>query len=139
MGVFKLNKQLQKDSHLIGRLDKSYILLMKNSLVPWIVIVPEVNETEFYEIENREQQKLLQQINIMSRFLSADFKTDKINVATIGNVVKQMHIHIVGRFENDYCWPGVVWGAKEMTAYADNEVERIKILMGEKIEGLAIC
>ena len=75
----------------------------------------------------------------MSRFLSADFKTDKINVATIGNVVKQMHIHIVGRFENDYCWPGVVWGAKEMTAYADNEVERIKILMGEKIEGLAIC
>jgi len=122
MKAFKINEQLARDCHQLATLNGSHILLMNNSQVPWLVIVPEVSETEFYEIESSQQQIILQQINLLSKFIKQEFEIDKLNVATIGNIVKQMHIHIVGRNKNDYCWPGVVWGADESKPYLEAAV-----------------
>jgi diadenosine tetraphosphate (Ap4A) HIT family hydrolase len=92
MDEFKINKQLMHDCYKLGALGSSHILLMNNSLLPWLVIVPEVQATEFFDIEDAQQQIILQQINQLSRFISKEFKTDKLNIASPGNIVKQMHI-----------------------------------------------
>lgn len=134
MVQFKLDEKLAQGCHMLGKLQTSHILLMNNSLVPWIVIVPEVNEAEFFQIEEAMQQTILKQINQLSEFISEQYNTDKLNVATIGNIVKQMHIHIVGRHKDDYCWPGVVWGASTKEAYGLDEVEKIKKALLLKIE-----
>jgi len=139
MSEFKINEQLMQDCHKLGTLKSNHILLMNNSLVPWIIIVPEVNVIEFFDIEETQQQTILQQINQLSKFIKSEYKVDKINVATIGNVVKQMHIHVVGRFENDYCWPGVVWGESGKEFYADSEVLKIKQNIQSKIENFKSC
>ena len=139
MSEFRINEQLIQDCHQLGTLNSNHILLMNNSLVPWIIIVPEVSCIEFFDIETSQQQIILQQINQLSGFIKTEYKTDKINVATIGNVVKQMHIHIVGRFENDYCWPGVVWGASAKELYSDAQVLKFKHNLQLQIEGFKSC
>lgn len=137
MENFKLNDQLAKDCHELGFIDNSRILLMNNSLVPWLVIVPEVQETELYKLNELQQKKIVQQINILSEFIQTQYKTDKINVASIGNMVRQMHIHVVGRFETDYCWPGVVWGAKENEPYTLENIDEIKNRLGKNIHSFS--
>lgn len=126
MKNFHINEQLARDCHQLAVVYDCHILLMNNSLVPWIIIVPEIEETEFFEIEDSQQQKILKLINQLSKFIKQEYKVDKLNVATIGNVVKQMHIHIVGRNNNDYCWPGVVWGADGCQPYIEEEVLTLK-------------
>ena len=97
-------------------------------------MVPETSAIDFFEIENSQQQIILQNINTLSAVLKKEYQADKINVATIGNIVKQMHIHIVARHENDYCWPGVVWGAEGKKAYTENDVLKLKQLLQSEIE-----
>ena len=138
MSGFKIAEQLAQDCHYLGKTQSSHILLMKNSLVPWLVIVPEVNESELFQIESSQQLQILQHINHISKVIKEEFKVDKINVASIGNIVKQMHIHIVGRFENDYCWPGVVWGATGKDEYDDESILKFKLLLKSKIKDFQI-
>ncbi len=126
MNNFKLDEQLKKDCIVLGKMKTSQLLLLNNALVPWFILVPEVNKFEFFELETKIQQTLLEEINELSRFLKKEFKTDKINIATIGNIVQQLHIHIVGRNKNDYCWPGVVWGAEGKKDYSEIEITDIK-------------
>ncbi|MDH5693130.1 MAG: HIT family protein [Gammaproteobacteria bacterium] len=129
---FKLDERLQQDCILIEEQDEFIVLLMNNALVPWIVLVPKTTETEFYQLEPSLQQTCLEKVNRYSRFLKDELQVDKINVATIGNIVSQMHIHIVGRRTTDPAWPGVVWGMKEKRAYTENEHAK----MSKKIQRL---
>lgn len=126
MNNFKLNEQLKKDCIELGKMKVSRLLLFNNSLAPWFILVPEVEVYEFYELDIKIQQSILQETNALSRFLKQQMKVDKINIATIGNIVKQLHIHVVGRNKNDYCWPNVVWGAKGKQIYTDYEIKSIK-------------
>lgn len=121
-----LDPRLVNDSYLMGTWGKSQLLLIRNALYPWFVIVPETKETEFYLIESSQQLELLEQINILSGFIKSHFNSEKLNVATIGNVVSQMHIHVVGRRSDDSGWPGVVWGRPEFLGYEADEVESIR-------------
>ncbi len=125
MSEFILDSRLQTDCHKLGQIDNSLLLLMDNSLVPWLILVPMVQETELHELERDTQLQVLDQINILSAFLKAEFPVEKLNVAAIGNIVRQLHIHIVGRSEQDFCWPNVVWGASERQAYPKERVTRI--------------
>jgi diadenosine tetraphosphate (Ap4A) HIT family hydrolase len=122
MSDFVLDSRLQSDCHKLGRIGDSLLLLMDNSLVPWLILVPMVDETEFHELEWDTQLQLLDQINLLSGYLKLEFPVDKLNVAAIGNIVRQMHIHIVGRSEQDFCWPNVVWGAGERQTYDRHQV-----------------
>ena len=136
MKVQQIDSRLLNDCHVLGKLEVSYLLLMNNANVPWFILVPETEQTEYYLLSDELQKSLNNEINWMSEFISAEYHPDKLNVATIGNVVKQMHVHIVGRAENDYCWPNVVWGVKADKSYPEEAVEAIKQRLLFRLDGL---
>jgi diadenosine tetraphosphate (Ap4A) HIT family hydrolase len=125
--IFQLHEQLQKDCYVLGRLDASQVLLLDNALVPWFILVPETDAVEFHNLDSDIQLRVLQEINQLSAWVEQGFTVDKLNVAMIGNKVPQMHIHVIGRNRNDYCWPGVVWAATEKQPYQAAEVDRIRV------------
>jgi diadenosine tetraphosphate (Ap4A) HIT family hydrolase len=106
---------------------------MDNALVPWFILVPQTDVTEFHELSQETQLLLMEQINLISTYLKQEQSVDKVNVAAIGNIVRQMHIHVVGRTESDYCWPSVVWGAEGGRPYSEHELQEIS---GSIIKGL---
>lgn len=130
---FNLDPQLDNDCFVLGHLKTSRLLLLNNSLVPWFILVPDTMATEIYELPHAQQLELLDEINIISNHLKQNFAVDKVNIAAIGNIVKQMHIHIVGRHVDDFCWPNVVWGADGKQAYTDEDVEAIKKQLASKL------
>lgn len=121
-----LDKNLQNDCHHLGSLNNSRLLLHKNALFNWFILVPDTEETEFYKLAPELQSELLKQINLLSGFIEINWQTDKLNVATIGNIVSQLHIHVIGRRRNDAAWPGVVWGFAKSTAYSADELDSIR-------------
>jgi len=123
---FTLDKRLANDCHLLIEDDWFYLLLMDNAFVPWFIFVPKTNKTEWFQLSSEQQLNTMQQINQVSEFLCKELKTDKINVATIGNMVKQMHIHIIGRYIDDPYWPGVVWGDANKRSYNETELEQLR-------------
>lgn len=127
MSNFKLDSELTNNAVVIGELPCCQVLLMKNKVVPWFVLVPKVaGVSEIFELDKVTQQQLMEDINVMSRFVKNNFTIDKLNVAAIGNIVKQLHLHVVGRSKNDCAWPGVVWGMKQHEAYTEEEITEIK-------------
>ncbi len=86
---------------------------MKKTSLPWLVLVPDTDRTEIFELSTDEQQQLLDNISKLSAFMKQTYTIDKLNVASIGNVVSQLHVHIIGRRKDDFCWPGVAWGVPD--------------------------
>lgn len=123
--TFTLDPQLKRDTFELGRLNGQILLLMNNSLVPWFIVVPTTTRTEIFELEQRERETLYKNIELLSKHLLEHFDAHKINIGAIGNVVRQLHIHVLGRNENDFAWPGVVWVRTETRPYQPNEVELI--------------
>jgi len=132
--LFELDKRLQRDCIVLSDREQFMILLMNNSIVPWLILVPKTNKTELYQLDNQFQNLIFEQINILSEFVMNEFNVDKLNVANIGNIVTQMHIHIVGRYQTDPYWPGVVWGADEKKSYIPVEVKKIKLKLNSILE-----
>jgi diadenosine tetraphosphate (Ap4A) HIT family hydrolase len=116
--MFELDPRLANDTFEVCDYLDCKILLMNNSTVPWFIIVPFTAKTEWYELDDSVQYNVTDITNKISKFLKDECKVDKLNVATIGNVVKQMHIHVVGRFESDPAWPAPVWGNLETKEYS---------------------
>jgi len=121
-----LDPKLKNDCYMLGTIDGSYLLLMKNAMFPWYVLVPDTDEIELHNLSAQLQSKVLRQINFVSKFIEGNNRTDKINIGAIGNIVPQLHIHIIGRSIDDICWPGVVWGTKEFREYQPGKFEEIK-------------
>jgi diadenosine tetraphosphate (Ap4A) HIT family hydrolase len=128
-----LDPRLQADSHLLGEFDNCFLLLSNNALFPWFILVPETEEIEFHKLSPEQQASIQQHINAVARFIETHFATDKINIATIGNMVSQLHIHIIGRNRHDACWPGVVWGTPHIKAYEGQQVEAIKSQLADAL------
>ncbi|RJG50551.1 HIT domain-containing protein [Motilimonas pumila] len=127
MPSFELAPQLQQDCHVLAESDISLLLLLDNALYPWFLIVPKTQHTEIYQLDIAVQQQLLAQMNGLSQFIDKQFKPDKLNVAAIGNVVSQLHIHHIARFKTDDCWPGVVWGQCQQQSYQKAQVDTIRL------------
>ena len=128
--MFQLHPQLEADTVLVGRFPLSLLLLSKDANYPWCILVPQrANMQEIYQLDVADQQRLLQESCLLSETLANLFSADKINVATIGNIVPQLHMHHVARFKSDAAWPKPVWGAVDAVTYpADiltQTVERI--------------
>ncbi|QUE32153.1 HIT domain-containing protein [Francisella philomiragia] len=130
--MFKLDSRLEADTFEVCEYLDCKILLMNNSIVPWFIVVPFTDRTEWYQLDDSQQYNINKIINKISNFIVNEYKVDKLNVATIGNVVKQMHIHVVGRFENDPVWPAPVWGNIQSKPYTEQEI--IKLL--EKVKDI---
>ena len=137
---FVLDPRLAADCFVLGDLDDSLLLLMNNARVPWMILVPRVEVDELHELEASQRQALLASACDVASFIKDEFPVEKMNVASIGNIVRQLHVHIVGRDASDYCWPGVVWGAQGGCAYADGEpgsiVERLKQRFPDRFRAL---
>ena len=125
MKSFQLDAKLQEDCIVLGEMQHSLLLLMDNALLPWFILVPRTDKTELYELADEVQAGVLAEVNAVSKFIKDEFCVDKLNVAAIGNVVQQLHIHIIGRQHEDYCWPGVVWGRPEKELYKKESIDHI--------------
>jgi len=122
----QIHPQLQQDCHLLGKLQTCTLLLHKNALVPWFILLPPGEQSELYQLEPALQQQVHGEINQIAAFVEAHFHADKLNIASIGNIVPQLHIHIIGRFHNDFCWPAPVWGQPDRDDYAPQDIAAIR-------------
>ena len=117
----------------ISDLTLSRVLLMNNSLYPWLILVPmKENLQEIIDLNTNERYILMDEISFVSEIILKEFKPFKLNVAALGNVTKQLHIHIIGRNQNDASWPDPVWGnGKPAQAYDPESLakmlEKIKL------------
>ncbi|WP_339731604.1 HIT domain-containing protein [uncultured Gimesia sp.] len=122
----KLDDRLQADCTLISELGESTLLLMNNALVDWFILVPRCEEIELTNLPFEQQAAILKEVNLVARFIQQTLAPDKLNIATLGNVVSQLHIHVIGRKQSDPYWPAPVWGQAESQAYTDSEITVIK-------------
>lgn len=117
--TFSLDPQLARDTEPVGDLALTRVLLAKDANYPWLILVPRRPAlTEIIDLEENEQAQLIAEIDAASRALKAITACDKLNVAALGNVVAQLHVHVIGRRHGDAAWPQPVWGAAPACAYA---------------------
>lgn len=120
---FVLNEQLDQDCIEVADLPLSKVLLMNDKQFPWFILVPKVaNVSEIYELEWEQQQQLLNESSMFSELLMETFAGDKLNVAALGNVVSQLHVHHIVRYRKDLAWPKPIWGVSQPIAYNDDEL-----------------
>jgi diadenosine tetraphosphate (Ap4A) HIT family hydrolase len=118
MTEFQLHNTLAADTVEADRWPLCRVLLMNDSRYPWLILVPaRADKTEIHDLDDADQSLLIAEIGRASRALTGAFSPDKINVAAIGNIVPQLHIHVVARFRGDDAWPGPVWGAHPPRPY----------------------
>lgn len=121
--MFSLHPRLAADSHLLGDLSLCRVLLMNDSQYPWLILVPRrADLREVHELSEVDQQALLRESSWVSRRLAETLGATKMNVANLGNVVSQLHWHVIARFEGDPAWPGPVWGKHPARAYDDESL-----------------
>ena len=124
---FILNDRLAAGGFDIARIHGCRILLKNEAHFPWFIIVPEVEQdtVDLHQLDDATFAQVMLAVRRVSRFTEAHFSPEKLNVACIGNIVRQMHIHVVGRFTDDPAWPGVVWAYEGKKKYAEGEAETI--------------
>ena len=109
----KVNKSFIKSSHFIKELKLCSIRLIDNQKFPWIILIPKrKNITDISELNSKDQLLLMREIVYCSKLIKKIFKTPKLNVEKIGNIVPQLHIHIIARYKKDSTWPFSVWVVK---------------------------
>ena len=136
--MFKLHPQLEKDTIALGRFELCLLLLMNDRNYPWCVLVPQRDAiTEIYQLDRQDQQCLLQESSLLAAALAHGFAADKLNIAALGNVVPQLHIHHIVRYRNDPVWPAPVWGRLPATPYTDDAlvmvVETLSPMLAEHV------
>lgn len=118
--MFTLHPQLEKDCVLIGHFPLSCLLLFNDANYPWFILVPQrADMEEVYQLSESDQLQLMRESNGLSQMLAGHYGADKMNVAALGNVVPQLHVHHIVRFRSDPAWPRPVWGAVPARPYED--------------------
>ena len=111
--MFRINKKFLKSSYHISDLKLCTIRLHNNSKFPWIILIPKrKNINDISELNSKDQILLMNEIVILSKIMKNLFKTSKLNVEKVGNIIPQLHIHIIARFKQDSSWPLSVWVVK---------------------------
>jgi len=133
---FALDPRLAADGIVVGELGLSRVLLMDDLRFPWLILVPrQPGLRELIELAREQQHALLDEINRVAHVLHAIANPDKMNIATLGNVVSQFHMHVIARHIGDAAWPRPVWGVGERVPYTPPERERV---LGLLRAGLAL-
>ncbi|WP_317929106.1 HIT domain-containing protein [Halioxenophilus sp. WMMB6] len=116
--MFKLDAALVSDTVLIGHFPLSLVLLHKDANYPWCILVPQrASIKEIYQLDEEDQIQLLRESCTLSETMVSMFDPDKMNIAALGNMVPQLHIHHVARFKTDGAWPNPIWGTQPAQAY----------------------
>ena len=133
--IFQLHPRLEQDCIAIGRFELCQLLLMNDSQYPWFILVPErADKQEIYQLNKTERQLLMEESCYLAENMAILYKADKINIAAIGNLVPQLHIHHIVRYQSDKAWPAPIWGKFTAVPYTKwqiaDTVARIKIQLG---------
>ena len=136
--MFALDSRLKQDTWLMGDFPLCSLLLSNDSNYPWFILVPRREGiSELFQLNDDDQHLMWRETTALARVLKDLFAADKMNVATLGNVVKQMHMHVIVRYVTDAAWPGPVWGKHPAKPYAREEVlslrSRLKAVLGEAL------
>lgn len=139
--TINIHTQLQNDCIIIGRFSLCHLLLMNDCNYPWFILVPDrVNVSEIHQLSSADQTQLIAESSKLSSMLKSGFNADKINIAALGNIVPQLHIHHIARYKTDAAWPAPVWGKVAAKPYtADNinlTVDLIRPYLNEDFEYL---
>jgi diadenosine tetraphosphate (Ap4A) HIT family hydrolase len=123
---FDLDARLEADSVFIANGPLSQFRLMNDARYPWLVLVPRTpHASEWVDLLPQQQQILLSEVNIAAKILRGHFPCEKINIGALGNIVRQLHVHVIARISNDEAWPGPVWGQGKTKAYSAVELEML--------------
>ena len=117
---FELHPQFAKDTHPVGQTDLCEVLLSRDARYPWLILVPrQAGLREMHDMSNADQMRLMTDITHISKAMQKVWQADKVNVAALGNMVPQLHIHIIMRYRDDAAWPGPIWGVGAAQHYSD--------------------
>ncbi|WP_460416453.1 HIT family protein [Pseudomonas sp. microsymbiont 2] len=139
--MFTLDSRLQQDSLVLGDLPLCRLLLSKDANYPWFILVPRrADVSELFELDEVDQRQLWEETTALAEALKDAFAADKMNVATLGNVVSQLHMHVIVRRHGDAAWPAPVWGKVPAIGYTQEQVEgigqRMRALLGDSFKGV---
>lgn len=131
----EIHRQLRQDCIVLGKLSLCHLLLMNDASYPWFILVPDREDiTEIYQLAKVDQQRLLTESSQLGQFLVEQFRADKLNIAALGNMVPQLHIHHIVRYETDATWPKPVWGQQTALPYTDEKISEIKALLFQQFD-----
>ncbi len=135
--MFELHPQLEKDTVTVGYFPLSQLLISKDANYPWFILVPQRKDlTEIHHMTEADRHQLLKESCLLSEAIVGAFAPDKMNVAALGNMVPQLHLHHIARLHDDPAWPAPVWGAVAAIEYAPEELQRrikavVELLQGD--------
>lgn len=134
--MFVLDSRLQQDTIALGDFPLSRLLLMNDAQYPWFILVPRrADVSEIFQLAADEQQALWREATRLAEVLKDTFKADKMNVANLGNVVSQLHMHVIVRRRDDAAWPGPVWGRHPARPYTPEELlavrDKLRMVLGD--------
>lgn len=126
--------QLQQDSHWLGTLGNCQLLLHRNASLPWFILVPAGSYTGIEQLPDADAQHVLRLVKHLSHFISSRYHSEKMNIASIGNLVDQLHIHVIGRRRDDCCWPLPIWGHLEHHgSYSSAEIVDLSLALEKRL------
>ena len=125
--MFVLDSRLQQDSLALGDFPLCRLLLSKDANYPWFILVPRrADVSELFQLSEADQQQLWKETSYLAETLKDCFAADKMNLATLGNMVSQLHMHVIVRRRDDVAWPAPVWGRHPAVGYTSEQVEAIR-------------
>ncbi len=132
--MFELDSRLENDTFVIGDLPLSRLLLMNDRQFPWLILVPRIEgAVEICHLNAKDRLQLWEESHQISQVMMSAFVPDKLNVAALGNVVKQLHLHHVARYANDLAWPHPVWGKQAAVKYSADDAAKLLTLLRNKL------
>ena len=121
-----IHPQLMQDCQLLGKFTLCHLLLMRDDNYPWCILVPDREDiTEIHQLSEADQQQLLRESSLLSIAMESAFSPDKLNIAALGNVVPQLHLHHIARYRTDAAWPAPVWGRVAAKPYLEYELAAV--------------
>ena len=121
-----IHPQLRNDCLILGHLELCHVLLLQDANYPWFILVPDREAiTEIHQLDEADQQLLMRESVLLSRALETAFSPDKLNIAALGNVVPQCHVHHIVRYRTDVAWPAPVWGRVPAKVYSEDALARV--------------
>jgi len=124
--MITFDPRLLNDCEVLGKFKLCHVLLMRDANYPWCVLVPDRDDlSEVFDLSEEDQKQLNLESNTLLAFLKNEFNADKMNVAALGNVVSQLHIHHIVRYKTDIAWPAPVWGAFPAKSYKNEDLQKL--------------
>jgi len=135
--MFTLDPRLEQDTILLGDFPLSRVLLMNDARYPWVILVPRITGlTEVFQLDADQQQQIMFESNFVAKTMSDLVQADKMNTAALGNVVSQLHIHHVARYQGDETWPEPIWGKGQAVPYRGQERDAVSQQLKSVFEDL---